>query len=217
MKIIIFANGEINDYAAMKPATANADIIIACDGGFRHAAAMGVVPDVIIGDLDSAPPELLEEALAKGIAINPYPAEKDETDLELCITYANEKGAKEIKILGATGGRIDHALANLHMLALANCLAEILDEKTSVHLIKTSLTIPRDNYKTISLIPLTTEASGITTRGLAYPLNNETLYAGKSRGVSNVFNADEATISVTNGLLLAIRSSSAEGHSRDPI
>ncbi|MCL2372729.1 MAG: thiamine diphosphokinase [Defluviitaleaceae bacterium] len=205
MKTIIFANGEMPNPAALKPATKNAALIIACDGGLSHAHAMGITPHIIIGDLDSAPASLLAEAKANGIAITTHPAEKDETDLELSIIYANQNAATEIIILGATGGRLDHTLANLHMLAIANCPVEILDEEHSIHLVKSSLTLPKAKYKTISLIPLTTVVTGITTTGLTYPLHCETLYAGKSRGVSNEFCAEQASIAVEDGMLLVIR------------
>jgi len=205
MKTIILANGIIENYSAIKKYLTDASYIIACDGGIRHAHAMGIIPHIIIGDMDSVPPELLMQAEKQNVKIITHPAMKDETDLELAITHAYENGATQIKILGATGGRIDHQLANLHLLAMHPEITEICDEKTSIKLIASQLTVQKGEYETISLIPLTTEVTGITTTGLFYPLHGEALKVGFSRGVSNCFCADSATISIESGLLLAIR------------
>jgi len=197
MRTIVLANGAINNYAATKQALAGAEYIIACDGGLNHAHLMGITPHVVIGDMDSADPKLLE-----GIHALVYPAEKDETDMELSIAHAREKGASSIRIIGAMGGRFDHALANVHLL---DENIEIWDENTSIQLISHAMSFPRGNYDTLSLIPLTTEVTGIVTDGLFYPLNGETLKIGSSRGISNVFCKDTATVSIESGLLLAIR------------
>ena len=197
MRTIVLANGAINNYAATKQALAGAEYIIACDGGLNHAHLMGITPHVVIGDMDSADPKLLE-----GIHALVYPAEKDETDMELSIAHAREKGASSIRIIGAMGGRIDHALANMHLLGDN---IELWDEDTSIQLISGTMCFPRGNYDTISLIPLTTLVTGIVTDGLFYPLHGETLKIGSSRGISNVFCKDIATVSIESGLLLAIR------------
>jgi len=205
MKTVILANGIIRDYAATKQAAADAAHIIACDGGLRHAHAMGMTPDAIIGDMDSVPPDLLESTKRSGTKTIIYPTMKDETDLELAMIHAHALGATSIKILGALGGRIDHALANMHLLAMYPQITEIWDEETSIQLIVSSLTLPKSDYVTLSLIPLTTEVTGITTHGLIYPLRGETLKVGSSRGISNCFSEDAAIVTIDTGLLLAIR------------
>lgn len=206
MTTIIIANGTISDYAATKQAISKIkSYVIACDGGLCHAHAMEIVPNVVIGDMDSAPSEILEEAERQGAKILRYPIMKDETDLELAISHALENDAYPIKIYGALGGRIDHCLSNLHLLTIRPQAIEILDEKTSIKLISQSLTLQKENYDTLSLIPLTTAVTGITTQGLFYPLKNETLETGTSRGTSNYFTDGTATITIETGLLLAIR------------
>lgn len=229
MDIAIIANGDIHCYPSAKKTLANAQYIIACDGGLRHLQAMQLFPNHIVGDLDSAPKAYLEDCKAKGIPINQYPTAKDDTDLALAMDYALTLRPTSIKILGALGGRFDHALGNLHVLAMAKGTpAEIWSETTSVTLIEQNARsallfpkshretpeqfpgtqkkalIPQGSYRTISLIPLTTVVKGITTTGLLYPLTNEALHMGFPRGISNEFTAPVAEITVGDGVLVVV-------------
>jgi len=204
MKITILANGEINDYATAKAAMQGTQYIIACDGGLRHARAMEIFPDIIIGDLDSAPGEYLKICKMKGIPINIHPTQKDDTDLALAMSHALEI-ASSVLILGALGGRIDHTLANFHVLASSTVPAEIRDENTSIHAVRNHLVIAKEDYQTVTLLPLSTKVTGIRTAGLAYPLNGETLRLGLVRGVSNYFTNSTAEIFVESGVLLVMR------------
>lgn len=207
MQIAIIANGEVDNYAATKKKLQCADYIVACDGGLRHAEVMSIWPDAIIGDLDSAPSSYLSACKLRGIPLYTYPTEKDDTDLALAMTYAIAMPASSIVIFGALGGRIDHTIANFHVLAMAKKIpAEIWDENTSVQIVFERLRLQQEDYKTISLVPLSTEVTGIKTQGLVYPLSGETLRLGVVRGVSNCFNNNEASIVIESGVLLAIRS-----------
>jgi thiamine pyrophosphokinase len=205
MKTVIVANGEINDYAAARAKLAEAEYLIACDGGLRHFPPLGLTPHCLIGDFDSAPAGLLADYKARGIPVISYPPEKDETDLALALAHALTLAPASVVFIGALGGRVDHMLANLHVLVQAGDVpAEIWDETVCIRLIKDKITLDASGKTTLSLIPLTLEVTGITTRGLKYPLNNETLHAGEVRGVSNVFTAQTAEISIKSGFLLAI-------------
>jgi len=207
MQIAIIANGDVGNYAATKKKLQCADHIVACDGGLRHAEIMSVWPDAIIGDLDSAPSNYLSACKLRGIPLHTYPTEKDDTDFALAMTYALAMSASSIIIFGALGGRIDHTVANFHVLAMAQKIpAEIWDVNTSVQIVFDRLCLQQEDYKTISLIPLSTEVAGIKTQGLVYPLSGETLRLGEVRGVSNCFNKNEACIVIKSGVLLAIRS-----------
>ncbi|MCL2189191.1 MAG: thiamine diphosphokinase [Defluviitaleaceae bacterium] len=206
MKIAIIANGEISNHAVTRQKLADADYLIACDGGLRHFPLLGIMPHCLIGDFDSAPRALREKYTAQGIPLVRFPAEKDETDLALAVAHALTLSPTYIYIVAALGGRFDHALANVHVLAQAGEIpAEIWDETTSIQLIRKQRILPCENYRTLTLLPLTSEVTGIITKGLRYPLNNETLHAGEVRGVSNEFSAEEAEISIKSGMLLAIR------------
>jgi len=203
--IAIVANGEINDYPAAAAKLSAAGTIIACDGGLRHCPPLGIIPDYILGDFDSAPPKLLEQYRRAGVPALSFPSEKDETDLELAVAHALALDADTIILIGASGGRADHQLANIHVLAQSgNIPMEMWDERTSIRLVRDKIILPREEYKTVSLIPLTTEVTGITTQGLKYALNNEVLRIGQTRGVSNEFAADIADVVVGDGMLLVV-------------
>jgi len=201
MKTAIFANGEIHDYEFIKQL--NYDYIIACDGGLRHCHRLNIMPNYIIGDLDSAPAEILNHY--QDVPVLKFPSEKDFTDLELAITHAREAGATSLEILGGFGGRFDHQLANVHVLAQAKLPAIMRDENTSAQVIKDSCTLHIDNGVLVSLIPLTSTADGITTKGLKYPLNDACLSVGYAIGVSNEIVENSASIHIKKGLLLVIQ------------
>lgn len=206
MHIAIIANGEIKDYMATKNKLQEAAFVIACDGGLRHADVMDVLPGVIIGDLDSAPSSYLSYCKSKGVPIHVYPAQKDDTDLALSMLYALEKCPSSIVIVGALGGRVDHQLANFHVLAMAKDIpAEIWDDGISVQIVNDRICLPKEDYQIVSLIPLSTEVTGITTQGLVYPLNGEALSLGIVRGVSNCFSAEEVIVTIESGTLLVMR------------
>ena len=117
MRTIIFVNGIISDYSSLNRWLQADDHLICADGGVRHCLAMGLQPSVIVGDLDSAPSEVVEDLVAQGVLIERHPPAKNQTDLELAIERALQDGADEILLLGALGGRLDQTLANLLILA----------------------------------------------------------------------------------------------------
>ncbi len=120
MDALIFANGDIDDGDMVSRALAHAPdaLIIAADGGVRVAAHYGLRIDIVIGDMDSLPADDLAALAAQGTQILRHPAEKDETDLELALNLAVERGATWLRVIGATGGRLDQILSNIYLLAL---------------------------------------------------------------------------------------------------
>ena len=118
MRAIIFANGEFPDPTIAQDLLRPGDLVIAANGGTQHALAAGVIPDVIIGDLDSLSPEAQTRVEATGSRIIRFSPHKDETDLELALQYATHEGATEIVVLAALGGRLDQTIANLSLLAM---------------------------------------------------------------------------------------------------
>ncbi|OGO18751.1 MAG: thiamine diphosphokinase, partial [Chloroflexi bacterium RBG_16_48_8] len=182
--------------------------VIAANGGSLHAETLGLPIHAVIGDLDSLSEETQAALSAQDIYIQRAPSEKDETDLELALIYAAEQGAREIVVLGAFGGRIDMSIANLLLLThpqLAKIRIEIWNGTQTAWIIRP----PGDEVQgqvgdTLSLIPLKGEAKGVTTRNLAYPLNDEMLPAGPSRGLSNVLTSSTASVRLREGFLLAV-------------
>lgn len=208
MKTIIIGNGVITDYDTVREYFDEA-YIIACDGGLGHCRKMMIIPDIMVGDFDSVTSNDISFYEDRGVEKIAYPRKKDMTDMEIAINIAIEKGADEIYILGGLGCRFDHSLANVHILVhpiargVKTCL---VDEHNIITLVMDSLEINGSVGQTISLIPLTTEVSGVTTRNLEYPLLNRTMGAGSSIGVSNVMTDESAGISVDDGILIVIMS-----------
>ena len=207
MRAFIIANGQIHEGDFYRSLVAPTDLVICADGGASNARALGLQPQVVIGDLDSLDSNLQAQLEADGCQVLAYPARKDETDLELALRYAIERGVDEILILGALGGRIDQTLANVLLLALPELRyvkAKILGGRQEVSLIRDAALIEGQVGDTFSLLPLTEEVTGIYTEGLEYALENATLYLGPSRGISNVLTSSQARVRIDRGLLLAV-------------
>ena len=185
-----------------------AAMCIAADSGLDHARHLGLVPDVVIGDLDSVSAEGLRWAEDTGIEIRRHPPDKNETDLELALELARSSGAERIVVAAIGGGRFDHLLANIMVLADPRYAGPAIDayvDTAVLSVVRGRRRLAGDIGELVSLLPLHGDATGVTTTGLRYPLDGETLAAGASRGVSNVFVSTEASVEVEAGVLLAIQ------------
>lgn len=209
MHAVIFAGGELHSSQAVEQAVATADLVIAADSGTSAALQLDCIPSLIVGDLDSLtlPIKRLE---ALGSEIIRAPIEKNETDSELAIQVALERGATAITLLGGLGGeRFDHTMANIMLLAGFETIPiRIIDGPSTCWLLRGpgSTRIHGKPGDLLSLLPLTGKASGVRTISLYYPLYGETLLFGRPRGVSNVLTQDFAEVSLERGLLLVIHS-----------
>ncbi len=183
------------------------DVIIAADGGAHHCLRLGWRPHVVIGDFDSLSPESLKQFEQDGVLLLRYPPEKDETDLELALQYAVQRGYRHIRILCALGGRVDQTLANVFLLGLPmlrDLDVRLEDGEVEAFLIHSEADWQGAQGETVSLIPLFGAAQGIWTEGLRYPLRGETLYPERSRGISNEMVSSQARVRLSQGLLLCI-------------
>lgn len=183
--------------------------MIAADGGARHPWRLGLIPDVIIGDLNSLHPGEAANFDRSGASIYRFPEEKDETDLELALDFAMEKGATEITLFGLLGGRWDMSLANILLLAAPRYRGihfRVIEGDTEMHILRggESLTLTGAPGDPISVIPLAADAHDLTYHGLKWPLENATLPFGTPRGVSNEMGKKTAEISLTLGVILII-------------
>jgi thiamine pyrophosphokinase len=205
MHVVIVANGTIDDHARSRAIAAQADLLFCADGGANHVMAWGLIPDAVVGDMDSLDVEALERLTRAGVELERHPPHKDATDLELALERAVDSGATDIIVLGALGGRIDQTLGNIMLLAhprLANVPVHILGDRERIMLIRGEVTIQGRPGDTVSLLPLSAEVTHVTTEGLEYPLRDESLYRNSSRGISNVLSGVEATITMGEGVLL---------------
>jgi thiamine pyrophosphokinase len=209
VRAIIIAGGQPTEGGACFQVTDD-DLIIAANGGAALARAWGLAPDLVIGDMDSLPDEEQAALLAKDCAFLVHPRAKDETDLELALSYAAQHGTKEIVILGALGGRLDHMLANVLLLAmpeLAGTPARIVDCAGQALLVRSGkeAILEGNPGDLVSLLPLGGDVQGVTTSGLAWGLQGDTLRFGLTRGVSNEMTAPMARIKVESGDLLVVQ------------
>jgi thiamine pyrophosphokinase len=204
---VIFANGEMPDPMTVHRVVDQGELLVAADGGARHALALDLVPHVVIGDLDSMDPDDQVQLRAAGTHFLIHPVAKDGTDLELALIYAVEQDADPILVVGALGGRLDQLLSNLLLLTMP--ILEGRDVRL-IHGLQTAFVV-RDRAvlrgkpgDTVSLIPLGGAARGVTTRGLAYPLTEGSLPFGLSLGVSNEMTGTLAEVSVRDGVLFCV-------------
>jgi len=204
---VILAHGDLTFTAEVEDLVRRADLLIAADGGSLHAVAHGWWPQLLIGDLDSTPPEVRDQLAAHGAEVRPYSPRKDETDTELALHAALAHGADEIILLGAIGDRLDHSLANIFLLALpaaAGARVALVTGRQRLLVIRDRAEIHGHVGDLVSLLPLGGDVRGIRTMGLEYPLQGETLPFAIPRGISNVLTAPVAVVSVESGMLLAI-------------
>ncbi|MBN1681450.1 MAG: thiamine diphosphokinase [Anaerolineae bacterium] len=210
IRALVFANGDLNDGPAVRAALRYAPeaIIVAADGGARCASACGLVPHVIVGDLDSLPDAEAHALQAQGAVIERHPVHKNETDLELALMLAAGRGAAWIRIIGGVGDRLDQTLANVYLLALPALAGR--DVRLVAGCQTTWLIGPGTHVvhgapgDTVSLLPWTGDAVGVLTEGLEYPLRRETLVPGPARGVSNVLTQSEGCVTLAAGHLIVI-------------
>jgi thiamine pyrophosphokinase len=200
--VVVVASG-----AGPAVAVPPAPTVVAADGGLDRAAALGLAVDVVIGDLDSASPGALAAAEAAGARIVRHPEAKDATDLELALDEALALGGRRILIVASAGGRLDHLLSSLLLLAsdrYADVEIDAVVGGALVHVVRRTRLLVGAPGELLTLLALGGPAE-VSTDGLTYPLRRETLEPGSSRGVSNVFAGPEATVTVDRGVLLAVR------------
>jgi thiamine pyrophosphokinase len=185
-------------------------LVIAADSGLAHAHAAGVRVDVVVGDLDSVDPDQLDAAAAAGTTIERHPTDKDATDLELALETARRHGARRVVVVGAEGGRVDHFLANVLLLASP----AFADLEVEARLGRGTTTVVRPGPgrelrgaagELVTLLAVGGAAHGVHTEGLRWRLSGDTLAPGSSRGVSNQLVAEVARVRLAEGVLLAVQ------------
>jgi len=206
-RALIFVNGELPDLGATRGIIQPDDVLIAADGGARHALKLGVIPAVIIGDLDSLSEAEVRVFNEMGVHILRYPHNKDETDLELALQHAMKSGYQPISIVAALGGRLDQIIGNLALIADPESIeagVRLDDGLTEAFFITSKAIVHGKPGDTVSLLPWGMPAEGVNTDGLVYPLTKETLLPYRTRGISNQLLADTAKISLKRGTLLCV-------------
>jgi thiamine pyrophosphokinase len=185
--------------------------VIAADSGLDHALALGLDVDVVVGDLDSVRPETLAAAVERGVTVVRYPEAKDATDLELALDLAAGRRPSRLVVVGGGGGRTDHLLAAALLLSAERYAAvptlEARFGRARLTVIRPGhpATLTGEPGELVSLLPVHGPARGVTTGGLLYPLADEDLVAGTTRGVSNELAAPSGSVRVREGALVAVQ------------
>jgi thiamine pyrophosphokinase len=174
--------------------------IVAADAGVDYARAAGLAVTLAVGDFDSA-------VSLGDVPVERHPREKDATDLELALDAALALEPSRLLVVSGVGARLDHLVAELGLIAadaFAGVEVDAVFDRTTVHVVRRERYIQGAVGRLVSLVAMHGPAEGVTTEGLVYPLRGETLEAGSTRGVSNVFAEPEVRITVERGVLLAL-------------
>jgi thiamine pyrophosphokinase len=205
---LVFAGGDPVDGGVAARLPQAGVTVVAADSGVEVALALGRRVDLVIGDFDSADPAAVEAAVASGAEVRRYPADKDQSDLELALHAARGSGAKRVVVVGGYGGRLDHFLANALLLAspaFADLDIEALVGDARITVIHREGRLSGAPGDLVSLLAVGGPARRVRTAGLRFPLEGEDLLPGSTRGVSNKFSDPDATVSLEHGALLAVQ------------
>ncbi|MGI9609359.1 MAG: thiamine diphosphokinase [Acidimicrobiia bacterium] len=207
--------GPYRDDANLEPAPAGvaelartAAWVIAADSGLDEADRLGITPNLVVGDLDSASNEALQRAEGAGVAVERHPVDKDATDLELALDAAVARGCLRVVVIGGVGGRLSHLLGNATVLTSPRYQfveIEWLAGSARAYVVDTRrpCTIDGQPGDLVSLVPFGL-VEGVESSGLRFGLEDDTLALGTTRGISNVLVETRATVEVASGVLLVI-------------
>lgn len=209
-KALIFGSGPLGNVARIRPLLDGAEMVICADGGVAYAEQLGLRPNLVVGDFDSAAPGTRERLERQGIRLQVLPVEKDWTDLHLALEAAVTEGATDLVVMGALGGRLDHTLGAILLLPglppRVRCrltdgdnVAEMIGPGAGI-----SLDAPKGSL--VSLLPLSPRVLGVNTRGLKWRLREAELIWGQSLGLSNVITSKPCNVSIGDGYLVVIQS-----------
>lgn len=207
MKAAIISNGDLADAEKLRQMLPRFDLVICCDGGVRHLKDLSLSPDLIVGDLDSADSTILQTYIDQGIPVLRYPKDKDQTDTQIAVETAVQKGANSIVLLGALGSRWDHSYANVMLLiklAKMGIDGMILHSHNRILVSDRLLKLTGKPGQFVSLLPLGQGVKIQSTRGLHYSVKEKEMPMDQPYGISNYFIEDEAKVRIASGWLMAV-------------
>lgn len=208
--VLIVSGGDPPPRRLLKAKASQAELLIAADKGAWYCLKAGIRPGLVVGDMDSLPPEVLDELTSLGIEILRLERDKDETDTQVALEEAIRRGARAITILAALGTRFDHSLANVQLLTKAHAAGvtcSIITRHQELFIVQGTYTLVDAQGCTISFLPLDSVVKGITLRGFVFNLKDAEMEIGRPYGISNVVKQSTARIVVNQGRLLAVLTS----------
>jgi len=208
MHVVIFSGGEVEDGGFVREALGKSDLIIAADSGAEAAMRFGFIPNIVVGDFDSLLETFHEDLIKQEVECITASAEKDETDTQLAVNTAIQKGATKISILGGViGNRLDHVVANIFLSGYKKEVAISFvngNQQSFIAEGPTETVLSGRKGDLLSLIPISKKVEKITTEHLQYQLKNESLVFSVPRGISNVFVQNMVRVSFTRGTMLFV-------------
>lgn len=204
-------NGQLEDYDYIRKVMDynTYELIIAVDGGANHLYRLGIMPNYILGDLDSIDDDIRSYYEASDVVFKKFPTKKDETDAELAVWMVEEEGLLGIDIYAALGGRIDHELANIQLLYYIldrGMYPRIISEREEIYILRNEeMNLKGSIGDIVSIIPVKGDARGITLANMEYSVEELDLKYSVTRGISNVMLAGDAYINVRDGCILVIK------------
>ena len=208
MRAAIFLNGSPDSPELLRHIAGRADLVVAADGGARYALEAGVVPDLVVGDMDSLGEGLARNVERRGASLERYPVRKDKMDGHLAVLAARERGATAADLLCAVGGRLGAVFAVTHILLAAErsgLRSTVVADLGRIFVIEAgSRTVQGEPQDSVSVFPLAGHAVGVTLEGMEYPLEYATLEPGDTLGFHNELIGTEARVSVVGGALLVV-------------
>ena len=208
MRAAVFLNGAPDSRGLIRAVAKRADLILAADGGARYALDAGIFPDLVVGDMDSLGEDLAREIEERGASLERYPVQKDKMDGHLAVLAAGERGATEVDLLCAVGGKLGAIFAVPHILLAAGrigLLATVAADWGRMFVVEAgSRTAQGAPHDSVSIFPLSCTAKGVTLEGMAYPLEDAVLEPADTLGFHNELTGREARVSVRDGALLVV-------------
>jgi thiamine pyrophosphokinase len=208
VRAAIFLNGSPDSAGLLRRIAGRAELVVAADGGARYALEAGVVPDLVVGDMDSLGEDLAREVERLGASLERHPARKDTMDGQLAVLAARQRGATAANLLCAVGGRLGALFAVPHILLAAERIglrSTVVADQGRLFVIEAgSRTVQGDPQDSVSIFPLSGPATGVTLESMEYPLENASLEPGDTLGFHNELIGREATVSVGDGALLVV-------------
>lgn len=209
MKGLVVSNGEVSDLNQLKYISKGVDFIISADGGTNYILKAGIKPDLVVGDLDSIDKDVLSKIKGENIQILKFPSHKDYTDTELALKYLADRKFEEVILMGVTGTRIDHTLANVHLLYnlfQKGIKGIIINEKNTIYITDDELEIEKEEGTFVSVIPINLNGAKVTLKGFLYETDRADFHFSSTFGISNEIVEKKGYVKVEEGICLIIKS-----------